>query len=442
VEHQLPRKHLTTIGTDVQRGIKVGRLSQKSTVEMSQQKVYDFFLEGVRNLNPDKVLRDFCQLFIHLSNTIPSSVSKALTVILLSGRETEFQYTLQRCCYILVNNWNITGNYHYTQYLIDLFLDPVIKQSTKVPQLKILRSWILNFVNSNNYEALKLFVSRYGDGLASHWCDRFSAYLLTSQYADIQNSLEQRQLASALSQRIKNQFKFDLAMYTARSRPQTTGNDTLKNPTGLGDEVLYLIKIILTKQGAASYRNQANSLLERSKEGTLISFKLKLQEYLKFSSDDREIAELFASELGEKLNNFYAKHNDRKIDSVLIHKTCNQVISCLTLSTQGSPSQIFTAMLQFGNPLNFVILFLKIFLICDESLTHIETCIAELIKHYSHFTEDECRSLINFLDMLNVTFAIYAKDMEYNLVKMNKCGYRDSKFLNLEDYRIFSQSRH
>jgi len=439
VEYRSTRKSPQTAGLTLQNA-KPYKQQDSLSVELAQQRVYVLFLESVRQCSPDRVLREFAQLFIHLSAQGSPSVHAALTTLLSAGNESDFRYMLQRCCYILVNNWNITGNYQYAHYLIELFLDPAINQPTKITELKTLRNWVRNFANSENYESLKLFIG----GHTSHWSNRYSDYLLTSQYVDMQNSVEQRQLAIALSQRIKSKFKFDLALYTARSNSKI-GECGLNNPTGLGNEVLYLIKIILTKQRKISYRSSANLFLNQLGNDSLFDFKIRLHQYLDLPKDGirdaLEVVELFETELVAKLYEFYDRYDHNPISQSLIHKTCNRLISCLTIDQNGEPSELFTVMLHYGNPLNFVIIFLKIILICEASRIHLETCIACLIKYYSRYTEDECRSLINFLDIFNVTFSIYAKDIEYNLVRMSNQSYQDSSLLNLEDYRIFSQTK-
>ncbi|MFN5925849.1 MAG: hypothetical protein ACK466_19180, partial [Pseudanabaena sp.] len=71
---------------------------------------------------------------------------------------------------------------------------------------------------------------------------------------------------------------------------------------------------------------------------------------------------------------------------------------------------------------------------------YLESYIAELIKFYSSYDEVECRCFIVFLDMLNVTLAIFDKDTDYSLVKMKNLE-NDFTDISLENYRIFSQSK-
>jgi tRNA isopentenyl-2-thiomethyl-A-37 hydroxylase MiaE len=71
---------------------------------------------------------------------------------------------------------------------------------------------------------------------------------------------------------------------------------------------------------------------------------------------------------------------------------------------------------------------------------YLESYVAELIKFYSSYDESECRAFINFLDVLNVTLAIFDEDTNYSLIKMKNVE-NDFPDINLENYRVFSQSK-
>ena len=70
--------------------------------------------------------------------------------------------------------------------------------------------------------------------------------------------------------------------------------------------------------------------------------------------------------------------------------------------------------------MTLVIVLLKLILICKNSRTYLEAKIAELIRYYESFSEDECWWIVNFLEIFNVTFAIYAENVQYNLIKMDQ----------------------
>src|SRR5919202_1847338 len=220
---------------------------------------------------------------------------------------------------------------------------------------------------------------------------RYTSYLLVPQYTNLNNPVEQREAARALSKKLKDQFKFDLAMYTARSQASVQKEKFPKNPTGLGDDVLRFIKMIVVKRGTFSDENLAHIFTEQTKEVNYKHFKYCLQKYLIFSVDNKDFVEVFNKKLAEKLEDLYERYHEEQVEEALLLRTCNKVIDYLTTEDQKEPSGLFILLLSQGHPLTLVMVLLKIILICPNARTHLETCIAKLIHYYIDYPEDECR---------------------------------------------------
>ncbi len=408
-------------------------------IQQSQEAIYDFLLEIVKKWPPEEVLLEFKRLFIYHVDSVSSDAMQSLYEIVFSNNEEEFRNTLKRCCYILVNNWDATRNYKPIQELIQAFSDTTITRSTSSPTLKRLRQWVDNFVKSKDFDELKLFASRYEDHERGPWTSRYTSYLLVPQYIDLSNPIEQREAARALSKQLKDRFKFDLAMYIARAQSNTPAERTPKNPTVLGDEVLRLIKAIVAKRGPFSYANLANIFINQTKNLTYKEFKQSLQQYLIFSVENPEFVESLQVKLSERMDDLYSSYDGEIITNALILRTCNRVIEYLTTENQVEPSQLFVLLLSQGNPVTLVIVLLKIILICKHSRTHLEACIARLIKYYQDYPEDECAWVVNFLEVFNVTFAIHAENVQYNLIKMEVDEPQPASIFDPDRYRIFSQ---
>jgi hypothetical protein len=77
----------------------------------AQQVVYDFLLDIVKVWPPEDVLEEFRHLFVHHTESVSSQTIPALHLILFANDEVEFRNTLKRCCYILVNNWELARHY-------------------------------------------------------------------------------------------------------------------------------------------------------------------------------------------------------------------------------------------------------------------------------------------------------------------------------------------
>lgn len=410
--------------------------------QQAQEMIYQFLLDLVRQQPPAKVLLEFKSLFLDYDSSSGNvEIIKAISELIFSNNEKDFLHTLKRSCYILVNNWDTSRNHSAIKDLVALFADYKISKKTFSPGLTRLRNWLSNFVSSQDYYELKLFLSKHGYAEKEHWSSRYTSYLLVPQYTNLNNPIEQREAARTLSKKLKNKFKFDLAMYTARSQCSISQDKILKNPTGLGEEVLRFIKMIVTKRGTFSYENLAHIFIEQTKEATYKNFKYSLHKYLIFSVINKDFVEVFNQKLSDKLDVLYEGYHEQKVGDALLLRTCNRVIDYLTTEDQKEPSGLFILLLSQGNHLTLVIVLLKIILICPNSRTHLETCIAKLIHYYIDYPEDECQWVVNFFEVFNITFAIHADNVQYNLIKMDVKSSDDQSAVVAATYRVFSQLR-
>lgn len=427
----------------------------RTDIPVAQETIYRFLLDIVKRWTPEDTLLEFKRLFIHGMGSSNPTVKSALDIILRMNDETEFRHTLKRCCYILVNNWDATRHYQPIQDMVHALGEEGDSYHGSSSLLKRLRQWLTHFVKSQDYADLRLFAARYESQGRGPWATRYTSYLLVPQYVNLTNSLEQREAARALSQKLKEQFKFDLSMYIAKSQVTTPYRKGPQNPTMLGDEALSLIKTIVAKRGPFSYSSLANIFINQVKDRSYAEFKRSLRSYLVFSIESREFADLLRLRLGEKLEPLYEDYNNQVVNDALILRTCNRLIEYLTIAPKAEPSQMFGLILSQGNPMTLVIALLKLVLICPYSRTFLESRIADLIHYYQDYSAEDCGWVVNFLEIFNVTFAIHADNVQYNLIKMGDRampstttpprkgstpeGNVPSEDFDPKDYRIFSQ---
>lgn len=400
--------------------------------------IYEYLLDIVKKKHPEDVLQEFKSLFIYSGGSHYSKALKALYEIVCDYSESEFRNTLKRACYILINNWYAIRQYKAIHDLIKIFTEYKIIEKTLSPILNRMQGWIVNFINSKDYQELSLFVARYN--IKEHWTNRFTSYLLVPQYVDLNNPQEQREAAKIVSQQLKEQFKFELAMYTARSQSAVAKNSQIKNPTGLGDEVLPLVKAIVLKRGVFSYTNLAHIFVKQTENLPYKDFKKNLIKYLLFDIEDANFAQALSKNLAGQLEKMYENFDEENLDNSLIVRTCNRVIEYLITKNKKEPSELFILLLTQGQALNLVVVLVKMVLICNNVRAHLEACLAKVIQYYEKYPEEECQWVIHFLEVLNVTFAIYTENVEYNLVQMpNANAAGKNSPLELDGYRIFSQ---
>jgi hypothetical protein len=413
-------------------------------LQNTQEKMYSFLLRIVKNWQPEEVLRVFKRSFIDCLDSETSKSSLGLYVVFLEHNEQEFRNTIKRCCYILINNWESTRRHKYIRDLVELLGNYKVQVTPSTPsKLKIARTWLDNFIKSTDYQELELFAHR-NEEPKGHWVNRYSSYLLFAQSLKEENPKEQKEAARKLSKVLKEKYKFELAMYIARSQSQTNINSAAattvryRNPSILGDNVLRLIKAIVLKKGVFSYENIANIFIRQIQTQKFQDFKISLQKYLIFSVQQQEFVETLKQQLADKLDLWKEEYHERTISKDFLLRTCNRVIDCLTTENGREPSTLFVMLLSQGHPLTLVIVLLKIVLISRHSRNHLEMRIADLIRYYDKYPEDECQWVINFIEIFNITFAIYAENVEYNLIMMPEEQILH-KNNDLDAYRVFSQ---
>lgn len=422
---------------------KLARLQQNAcvTVAQAQDIICRYFLDKVKQYSPESVLQQFEQLFIHPTISINSTPRQALERIAALGQEESFISTFKRSIYILINNWNVTRQPQYIQKLVQRLSESLNFQENNPLTLRRLHRWRSNFVNSPDYQELKVFVSKFDNREKPHWSKRYSSYFLASQAIDDRKIVEQREAARTRYLQLKEQFQFELAMYTARTPAATSLPCTSPNPTVLGNEVLKLIEKILLKRTPFNYLSCVRVFFNQTQHLCFREFKHSLINYILFAVDDKILAKIIKAQLTSKLEFLYENYDEKNWDKPLLLRTCNRVIEYLTLLNQQSPSPLFISLAMQGKALTLVSLLLKIVLLCPASTNHLECCLAQLIRCYEIQAESECRWLIRFLEVLQVTLAIYADNVQYNVVMMPQRKQEVSALHTDNTYRIFSQIR-
>lgn len=377
------------------------------SIEQAQESIYRFLLDIVKQWSAEAVLQEFSSLFIQEKNSDSDPV-QAVNEIVAWNNEEEFQFTVKRCCYILINNWKANKKERYIQQLIEILANSNSSQSTASDRLK---SWLQNFVNSKDYQELQAFAAKCQGQV--HWSNSYTANLAVPHAHSRTKPVEQRQTAQERAKPLQYRSKFDMAVYMARSQ---SGNvDKAKNPTQLGDEVLRLIKIIVAKREPSSYANIANTFIKQNKNTNYQQFKQRLQKYLLYSTENREVVDTSKLDISQKLAALNYNCNSQQLTDALLHRTCNRLIDYLTTENHRTPSPLFLSLISQGNHMTLVIVLLKLVLICKASRTHLQTCITELNRYYENAPAAEFKSANNFVEIYKVMFAIYVDNKSVKL---------------------------
>jgi hypothetical protein len=381
---------------------------QTSNFEEAQETIYAYLLDIIKQWSPENVLKEFRHLFIQDDDPINSNVIRSIYEIVFANDRQEFHYTLKRSCYILVNNWVSKRKFKYIQQLLEILNDPITKRKSLSPMVERLRGWMQAFAKSDDYQKLELYAQAKFQEHA-RWNSRYAPILLSTQYNDLRNPIEQREAARNRALQLRCRFKFDLAMYMARF--ESAGIDSqIQNPTDVGDEILRVIKLIVAKRDTYSYTNMANVFSKTTQGQNYKKFKQSLKDYLLCYEESQEFSDTLKLNLWHKLDSLYETWHDQLLTDTMLLKTCNKLIDYLTTDKRKQPSPLLESLISQGNPLTVVILLLKIVLICQPARIRLEACVADLIMYHEKSPES-CVWMTNFIEIFTIIFAIYADNM-------------------------------
>ncbi|NHC38128.1 hypothetical protein [Scytonema millei] len=381
---------------------------QTSNFEEAQETIYAYLLDIIKQWSPENVLKEFRHLFIQDDDPLDSNVIRCIYEIVFANDRQEFHYTLKRSCYILVNNWVSKRKFKYIQQLLEILNDPITKRKSLSPMVDRLRGWIQAFAKSDDYQKLELYAQAKFQEHA-RWNSRYAPILLSTQYNDLRNPIEQREAARNRALQLRCRFKFDLAMYMARF--ESAGIDSqIQNPTDVEDDILRIIKLIVAKRDTYSYTNMANVFSKTTQAQNYKKFKQSLKDYLLCYGESQEFSDTLKLNLWHKLDSLYETWHDQTLTDTMLLKTCNKLIDYLTTDKRKQPSPLLESLISQGNPLTVVILLLKIVLICQPARIRLEACVADLIMYYEKSPES-CGWMTNFIEIFTIIFAIYADNM-------------------------------
>lgn len=387
-----------------------------------QDSICDFFVAYVKKESPEQVLKVFSDFFIKQHEQTLPALQEVFSLLLLRDLEEDFTKALNRCCYILINHWISPSKRQNIQKLMDLFLacpQPVREES---PLTEKSQQWLKSFLASEEWAQIQSFAARYTQAKSTNsqssresWHNRYSYYLLSEQYTNLNNPREQREAARLLSRQIGGKFKFNLAMYLARNQSSVAAGRPYENPTHLSDRVLNLIHTILTKRKKFDYRNLANIFCKQTAGIPYRDFKKSLLKYLLFSLKKNSTSDWLEAKISEYLDSLYPDYNEQALDARLLLRTCNRLIEFLTKPDLNDPTNLLTILAIQRNYLTWAIILLKILLISQSSYNYLMARTATLIQIYENKPESDCQWLIRFLETLTVVLAIAFDNASYSL---------------------------
>jgi hypothetical protein len=396
-------------------------------VQQAEQVLYDYLLKCVREKSPEQVLDEFRCLFVHGKGCNEPSIYCALEIIVKSKTvEERFNFFFNRCCYILINRWQMLPQ---TQLLIPRiaemfdYLGPAINGFPTTAN--ILRRLIREFVKSEQYLKLQRLVRVIDDKSTStptivvgNLIHRYP-YLYDHCLLGENSREEDQKTILRLKSQIEHRFELDLSKYvTYQVRLANAGHNTelstiirpVTNPTLLSDRELNrtLSHYIMPVTAGQTYKDLSHSFLAHSAHtATYRIFKEDLYEYITSTLDAKYTRGQFNKKLFQYLQNTLPEFDRQKPNEFLIMRTSSQLLNFLVVESMHQPEHyIFVDLITNLGVTRTVGLLIKVTLLCHKVKPYLEKRFSILFNHYESFSQDGVPWLVKSLENLQVAFTV------------------------------------
>lgn len=390
--------------------------NRQTTVE--EKKLYSHLYKCAEVESPDLLIERFRLLFIEGIEYYPSQVLRTLGKIVNSEfAQREFQFILNRSCYILINRWWQHPRLKSAiPELIALFeTHPVRVAHSRTTQR--LRELVRRFPQTEQYRALRHLAqlinqkheqnSPTGSKPLSTFLNRYPCLyehcLLTHD-----STYEQRQKVRLLRDQQQWQYEIDLSRYVTYQKLDKNSL-YVKNPTLLSDRQLNIALKQFTGKidGDNSYRDLAEQFRTYSRlSPSYRAFKQEFYEYLTVAIDSKYTRGEFSQRLHKQLQNTLSQHDNAQLSEALLEATCKKMLNFMVVESSQNPKHyVFSDLTSNLGTTPTIGILMKIVLLCRQLKNYLEQRFSILFNHYETHANDTINWLVESLENLNVALS-------------------------------------
>lgn len=396
-----------------------------------EQVIYAHLQSCVETEQPQHLIQRFFNLFIQGGEYPDLAVNLALGRIVDSDlANIEFQYVLNRSCYILINRWRKQPRH---QWAIPELINSFEQTPSGLPSCwtaKRLRSLVKRFIETEQYQALrrlsKVFEEKIEanqkekndnvEGLISRYPYLYDHCFLTDDSPD-----EQRQEIREMRMQAQETWEHDLSQYLTfkrTPREQRLILPGVENPTLLTDKKLnFAVKHFTGKvDGYHTYNDLAYIFANQSQQArTYRTFKEEFYEYLSSTVDTKYGKNHFNNRLYRELQATLSHNDSQKVNATLIAGTCRKLLNFLVVESPQQPHHfVFLDLSSNIGVTRSIGLLLKIVLFCRKVKSDLEKRFSILFNHYSTFPRNKVFWLVEALENLNIAFSLNWGSLKFN----------------------------
>jgi hypothetical protein len=403
----------------------------------SEQIIYEHFLYVVKTEPPEQVLNRFRSIFIEGVNYSDSRIWTTIeTAAFEKAAEQNFPSIINRCCYILVNYWQMQpAGATPVANLIGMLANLNDVRMTYSRIVRRLRQLLQLYLQSEDYIKLKR-LNQVLNGTAANDApeERPLGTLITRYPYLYQHSLvseertfENVETIKRVQRTLRQQQETDLSHYLtyqvrrARIKSQL-GRDAannlppIANPTLLSTKELGMAfgKFAGKVEGDYSYQDLSRSFVSRLQmQPTVKKFKGDFYEYIVAGIDTSYGSRNFNDRLYRTIDSILPDRDRQPLDEIAMLRTCTHVLNYLVVESPSNPQHfVFMDLVSNLGAVFTTGLLLKIVLICQKSKPLLETRLSILFNHYE---SSQCKGvpwLVRSLENWNVAGAIHFGKMD------------------------------
>ena len=424
-----------------------GNCGFQSTHEEAKT-IYDHLQESLQRDSPERVIQRFRYLFIKGTGYDIHDVKSALdTIINTHYVEREFPFFLNRCCHIIINDWQKSPELQAHIPLLLSQLDIVLPPgSANSKSARKLRKLIEDFQGTEQYIKLKrlgnLIAQNSNDANDSdvYIGDLIQRYPFLYQHCLLSedSSYEFKKTIKKIQKGIQRNYELDISQYltyrvrlTEIVRKYKASNQNripkrliqpVKNPTLLSDRKLsHALKQYLGKvESGFTYLDLAHNFSHKINNIKYYQqFKNELYEYLITGIDSPYGKRKLNQKLYTYLQGILPDFHSQSVDEFTIMRTCSSLLKFLVVDSPKNPNyDLFVDLVANLGETKVVGLLLKLLLICNKVKPYLEQRFAILFSHYEFYDKNEVPWLIDSLENLQLALSIHFGKVDLSLVKL------------------------
>jgi hypothetical protein len=398
-----------------------------------EQVIYEHFIHVVRTETPSKVLERFRTLFIEGVNYSDSRILATIeTLAFERTAEQSFPLVVNRCCYIIVNYWQMQPGGHVPVATLVGMLENlhdvrmtysrvvrrlrqllhIYLQSDDYPKLKR-----LNFVLNGNISTKNTIAERPLGTLINRY-----PYLYEHSLVSEERTFENVETIKRVQQDLRREQETNLSHYLTyqvrRSRIKAQlGREaadnlpTVINPTLLSTKELGMAfgHFAGKAEGNATYQDLSRGFVSHLEMQPIVkTFKGDLFDYIVSGVNPSYGKRSFNDRLYKAIYSISPDRDYQRLDEIGLLRVCTHVLNHLVIESPSNPQHfIFMDMINNLGSVFTTGLLLKVVLICQKVKPLLESRLSILFNHYE---SSQCKGvpwLVKSLENWNVAGAIH-----------------------------------